>query len=82
MGFPFQISEHVINAQHVRESVRATATSDAKLKLCIKQYTPLDNLDPQPGDVTIIGAHGTGFPKVNRSPVREIISLTTRVGTI
>ncbi|KAJ5327315.1 hypothetical protein MYU51_017853 [Penicillium brevicompactum] len=71
MGFPFQISEHVIQAQHVRDSVRATATPDARLKLCIKQYTPLDNLDPQPGDVTIIGAHGTGFAKELYEPLWE-----------
>lgn len=76
MAFPFQVSEHVIDAQHVRDSAQATATPDAKLKLCIKQYTPLDNINPQPGDITIIGTHGTGFPKVCRySSIRKIALL-------
>ncbi|CAG7938458.1 unnamed protein product [Penicillium salamii] len=71
MAFPFQVSEHVIDAQHVRDSAQATATPDAKLKLCIKQYTPLDNINPQPGDITIIGTHGTGFPKELYEPLWE-----------
>ena len=29
----------------------------------MKQYTPLDNPNPQPGDITILGAHANGFPK-------------------
>lgn len=29
----------------------------------IKQYIPLDNPDPQLGDVTIVAAHAAGFPK-------------------
>jgi len=61
----FQIKEHVLECQHIREYARATATSqEAALHLSIKQYTPLDNLQPQEGDVTIIGAHANGFPKV------------------
>jgi hypothetical protein len=30
----------------------------------VKQYIPLDNPKPQPGDVTILAAHANGFPKV------------------
>lgn len=37
---------------------------EAVFRLAVKQYTPLDNLNPQPGDLTIIGAHANGFPKV------------------
>ncbi|OJJ82563.1 uncharacterized protein ASPGLDRAFT_67989 [Aspergillus glaucus CBS 516.65] len=40
MSFPFHIAEHVIDGQYIREYPRATATPDAPLKLCIKQYTP------------------------------------------
>ena len=32
--------------------------------MALKQYTPLTNLSPKDGDVTIIGAHANGFPKV------------------
>jgi hypothetical protein len=62
----FQIKEHTLECQHIREYARATANSQEEvLHLAIKQYIPLDNQQPQPGDLTIIGAHANGFPKVN-----------------
>lgn len=61
---PFTITEHVIDGQHIREYPHATKTGDDVMKLAVKRYTPKSNPDPQPGDVTIIGAHGSGFPKV------------------
>ena len=61
----FQIQEHVVSCQHIREYPRATADGqDEILELHVKQYTPLDNPNPRPGDITIIGAHANGFPKV------------------
>ena len=61
----FQIKDHVVDCQYIREYARATSNAqDAPLKLAVKQYIPLDNLDPQEGDITIIGAHANGFPKV------------------
>ncbi|KAJ5748699.1 toxin biosynthesis protein [Penicillium nucicola] len=72
-NFPFQVTEHTIEGQHIREYPRATATEDAPLKLLIKKYTPLDNLNPQPGDITLIGFHGTGFPKELYEPLWEEI---------
>jgi hypothetical protein len=61
----FQIKEHTLECQHIREYPRATAVAQEDvLHLAIKQYIPLDNLYPQEGDVTIIGAHANGFPKV------------------
>lgn len=64
MTFPFKIIEHTIPAQHVREWPRATANSQEDvLYIHVKQYIPLDNPSPSPGDVTIIGAHANGFPK-------------------
>lgn len=65
MTFPFKITEHVIDGQYIREYPRATASPDSPLKLCIKQYTPIDNKNPQPGDLTIVATHGTGIPKVS-----------------
>jgi hypothetical protein len=60
----FKIREHVLEGQHIREYARATAfKQEDVLRIAIKQYIPLDNLDPQPGDVTIIGAHANGYPK-------------------
>ncbi|KAG8163791.1 hypothetical protein KVR01_007088 [Diaporthe batatas] len=53
MVFPFEVIEHTIPAQHIREWPRATAVSQERtLQLCIKQYKPIDNPEPQPGDVT------------------------------
>jgi hypothetical protein len=64
----FQIKEHVLECQHIREYARATAVSqDDVLHLAIKQYIPLDNLQPKDGDITIIGAHANGFPKARQS---------------
>ena len=60
----FKITEHVIDAQYIREYPTATVSQDSSLKIVVKKYTPVDNPSPQPGDVTIIGAHGCGLPKV------------------
>ncbi|CAG8982712.1 hypothetical protein HYALB_00000993, partial [Hymenoscyphus albidus] len=72
MTSSFQITEHIIECQHIREYPRALANSqDDVLHLAVKQYTPLDNLEPQDGDVTIIGAHANGFPKELYEPLWE-----------
>ena len=61
----FEIKEHTLECQHIREYPHATARSQEDvLRLAIKQYIPRDNQDPRDGDVTIIGAHANGFPKV------------------
>lgn len=61
----FEIKEYTLECQHIREYARATVESqEAVLHLAIKQYIPLDNPHPKEGDVTIIGAHANGFPKV------------------
>ncbi|KAI1178388.1 Alpha/beta hydrolase family-domain-containing protein [Nemania sp. FL0916] len=63
-SFPFHIKEHVVPGQHIREWPRATANrQEDVLQLHVKQYIPKDNPSPQPGDVTILGAHANGFPK-------------------
>ncbi|OJJ51739.1 hypothetical protein ASPZODRAFT_127864 [Penicilliopsis zonata CBS 506.65] len=66
----FQITEHVLPCQHIREYPRATATSqDETLHLAVKQYRPRDNLDPRPGDISIIGAAANGFSKELYEPL-------------
>lgn len=65
----FNIQEHIIPCQHIREYARATADKQEDvLHLAVKQYTPLDNVNPRAGDVTIIGGHANGFPKVLTRP--------------
>ncbi|PLB35154.1 alpha/beta hydrolase [Aspergillus candidus] len=67
----FAVEEHVLDGQHIREYPGATITPDAPIKLAVKKYIPLDNPNPQPGNVTIIGSHGAGFPKELYEPLWE-----------
>lgn len=61
----YKIQEHTIEASHIRGFARATSTNQEEaLQLAIKQYTPLNNTSPKPGDITIIAAHANAFPKV------------------
>ncbi|TVY75858.1 Abhydrolase domain-containing protein mpaH [Lachnellula suecica] len=59
----FQVIEHTIPAQHIREYPNGSKNGEASLQLAIKEYRPLDNLDAPPGSVTLIGAHAIGCPK-------------------
>ncbi|KAJ5638289.1 hypothetical protein N7490_008168 [Penicillium lividum] len=71
---PFRIVEHVVPTQHIREYPGAIADDqDQPLGLVVKQYIPLDNPSPQPGDVTILAAHANGFPKELYEPLWEEI---------
>ncbi|KAI9769112.1 MAG: hypothetical protein M1840_004463 [Geoglossum simile] len=71
----FLVKEHVVPCQHIREYPQATAhEQEDVLHLAVKQYIPLDNQSPSPGDVTIIAAHANGFPKEIFEPLWEEIS--------
>ncbi|PYI24041.1 toxin biosynthesis protein [Aspergillus japonicus CBS 114.51] len=71
---PFRVVEHTIECQHIREYPAATANEQEDiLNLAVKQYIPLDNPNPQPGDVTILAAHANGFPKELYEPLWEEI---------
>ncbi|KAF1840889.1 alpha/beta-hydrolase [Cucurbitaria berberidis CBS 394.84] len=66
----FRIDEHTIEASHIRGFPRVTATNQEEvLHIAVKQYTPLNNPCPRPGDITIIGAHANGFPKELYEPL-------------
>ncbi|KAJ0414651.1 alpha/beta-hydrolase [Aspergillus carlsbadensis] len=67
----FNISNHIIDTQHIREYPHATKSTNDALTLAVKQYTPKSNPNPQSGDLTIVGAHGTGFPKELYEPIWE-----------
>ena len=71
MSSPFVLTEHLIDCHYIPEYPRSTATEHGDaLKLAVKQYVPLDNSEPQPGDVTLIATHGGGLPKVIDSTSR------------
>ncbi|OCK78791.1 toxin biosynthesis protein-like protein [Lepidopterella palustris CBS 459.81] len=78
----FRVDEHVLPCQHIRGYPRATANEQEEvLHLAIKQYTPLSNLNPKPGDITIIGAHANGFPKELYEPLwDDILQRTEQYG--
>ena len=63
----FTVVEHVIPGQHIREYSNATKhNQEDVLQISIKQYIPINQPDePRHRPLTIIGAHGNGFPKVN-----------------
>ena len=66
----FRIDEHKVPASHIRGFPRSTATKQEEvLDLAVKQYTPLSNKSPKPGDITIIAAHANGFPKELYEPL-------------
>lgn len=66
----FRVEDHTVPGQHIRHYPHATAlTQQDELQLAIKRYTPLDNLQPQPGDITIIAAHACGFGKELYEPL-------------
>jgi hypothetical protein len=79
----FHVNEHIIPCQHIREYARATAVEQEDvLQLAVKQYIPLDNLDPKPGDITIIGAHANGFPKVLLPETSQNFGANRREGAL
>ncbi|KAK0617192.1 Alpha/beta hydrolase family-domain-containing protein [Immersiella caudata] len=70
--YPFEIKEHKVEAQHIREYPNATAHSQEEvLYLSVKQYIPKNNPSPKPGDVTIIASHANGFVKELYEPLWE-----------
>jgi hypothetical protein len=60
----FKITAHTIDCQHIRGYPRGLKRNGGKLRLAVKQYTPLDNLDPAPDSVTLIATHANGIHKV------------------
>jgi hypothetical protein len=66
----FRVIDHRFPCQYVREYPRATSTcQEDVLYLAVKQYVPLSNPKPKPGDVTIIAASANGFPKELYEPL-------------
>ena len=73
----YRVVEHTVDCSHIRDYPAATANGDAdRPQISVKQYIPHDNPHPQPGDVTIIGAHANGFTKVSKLVYRKELHLT------
>lgn len=68
----FQIVEHQAPCSYISEYPHRYANSqEDQLYLAVKQYIPIDNPNPRPGDITIIGAHANAFPKELYEPLWE-----------
>lgn len=78
----FRLKKHIIETQYIRQYPHATINGEEDdLKICVNQYTPLSNLKPQPGDVTIIAAHANGVGKEMYEPLwDELLALSTKTG--
>jgi hypothetical protein len=73
MSANFQIIEHTIPCQHIREYPNGTKSrQEAVLQLAIKQYVPLRRSKPREDAVTIIAGHANGFPKVLEVPLASL----------
>ncbi|THW30946.1 putative toxin biosynthesis protein [Aureobasidium pullulans] len=71
MSSSFKVVEHHTPCQSIREYPQATSTyQEEVLHLSAKQYIPL-NRTPQEGDVTILAAHASAFPKELYEPLWE-----------
>ncbi|KAI5239133.1 putative toxin biosynthesis protein [Aureobasidium subglaciale] len=71
MSTSFKIVEHRTPCQSIREYPQATSTyQEEVLYLSAKQYVPL-NCTPREGDVTILAAHASAFPKELYEPLWE-----------
>ena len=65
----WNITEHIVPAAHIRGFARGVKDeSSARLKLSVKEYAPKSNVNSQPGDVTLIMAHGVGSSKESYEP--------------
>ena len=69
MAYQFNVIEHVIPGQHIREYPNATRHhQEDTLFIAIKQYIPqTKSHSSSTTGLTIIGGHGAGFPKVSIS---------------
>jgi len=78
----FRIDQHKLEASHIRGFSRSTSTTQEEvLHLSIKQYTPLTNPTPKPGDITIIAAHANAFPKELYEPLwDELLQICKQYG--
>ncbi|KAF3181054.1 hypothetical protein EYR41_012016 [Orbilia oligospora] len=70
-GGLLRAEKHIVPAFPIRELVRGVRTGNEKLELVANCYRPLSNLNPKPGDLTILAAHGNGFHKELYEPFFE-----------
>lgn len=65
----FEVIEHVVPGQHIRQYLDGSADENAVLKLVVREYRPRNNPTPGPESITIIAAHGNSDPGQCYEPV-------------
>ena len=86
MASVFNIIEHTISGQHIRDSPRGTKyRQEDVLRLCVKQYVPATSsleTDSSTTALTIIGVVGNGFPKVGDLPIQIVFQVSAYASSI
>lgn len=62
-SFPFDIIKHTSPCSYIRQYPHGVKDEDAILHLAVKEYRPRHPVQTSNFPVTIIAAHGNGFPK-------------------
>ncbi|KAL5045010.1 hypothetical protein BDW71DRAFT_215422 [Aspergillus fruticulosus] len=75
----FQVIEHTIPCQSIREYHGAVREDSPPLQLAVKQYIPLADGTPGRDGVTIIAGHANGIPKECYEPLWEDLLSATSV---
>ncbi|KAH7073377.1 Alpha/beta hydrolase family-domain-containing protein [Paraphoma chrysanthemicola] len=65
----FIITEHKSPCSYIRQYPHGVKRDDAVLELAVKEYRPRTHLPSDEEGVTIIAAHGNGFPKEMFEPL-------------
>lgn len=61
----YTVTEHTSPCSFVRQFPHSAKSEDAVLQLAVKEYRPQTSDASHEDAVTIIAAHGNGFPKAN-----------------
>ena len=80
MPSSFTVTEHTSPCSYIRQYPHSAKRDDAVLQLAVKEYRPLINSQTDGEAVTIIAAHGNGFPKV-QSPILHLVDIQAHLST-
>ncbi|KAK6337266.1 hypothetical protein TWF730_002672 [Orbilia blumenaviensis] len=68
-----RVEKHIVPAFPIREPIRGVWDASDRLQIVANCYRPVNNPNPQPGDLTILAAHGNAFHKELYEPFFECL---------
>ncbi|KAF3929244.1 hypothetical protein AA313_de0205154 [Arthrobotrys entomopaga] len=68
-----EVEKHIVPAFPIREHPRALWSDGDRLDIVVNHYKPVNNPNPEDGDVTLLCAHGNGFHKELYEPFFECL---------